>query len=102
MPRTRPPAVQLYFLHDGPIQFHTKEEQVVDQVAVEHEVAVTWLNARSAEADPYILKFNITELPTLVIYNARQQQLTRTVLLTGADLRSARQVGKWLEKTLHA
>ena len=98
MPTTR----QLYFFHDGPCDFLTKEQQAVDQVAVAHTLAVEWLNARDRLAGPLVLRFNITELPTLVLELRESQRrslhITRHVQVTGPDLRKPHVLTKWLTK----
>lgn len=66
-------TVTLYYFQDGPKQFHTKEEQTVDAVAVGLGLEVQWLNARDRSCSPLLMTFNITELPVLVARTVAKQ-----------------------------
>lgn len=94
----RPPKMEAYYFNDGPCDFHSKEQQRVDELMVARGVPITWLDARAYDTGPYIVRFSITALPTLVLYRAVPNQISTTVLLEGADLRNSRTLTKWLDK----
>lgn len=93
------PKTTLYYFKDGPCDFHTKEEQLVDQVAVALAVPVTWFDARSYDAGPFLMTFNVSELPTLVGVR-RGSGLTRTVIIEGGDLKNKNRLTRLVEKLL--
>lgn len=98
----RTPNILFYYFQDGPCDFHTKEQQVVDQFAVAKGVSCTWLNARSADAGPLLVRFNVTELPCLVMARTEPGRkalaIQRTFILTGPDLKNVRRLTKHLER----
>jgi hypothetical protein len=88
----KPPSFELFFFQDGPCKFLTKEEQVVDQIAVELAIPTEWVNARDQVANPMLMAFSISELPTLVVRNRRMNRGVTTLsfrTITGPDLRNA-------------
>jgi hypothetical protein len=100
--RKQTPKLQLYYFQDGEPTFHTKEQQVVDQVAVAKAVECQWFNARSVEAGPLLLRFNVTDLPCLVLVRNEPGRRTfavqRTEIVTGTDLKNLTKLTKIVEK----
>lgn len=92
MAKAPPPELLLFFDHGDPAT--AKARSLVDGVVADQIISVRELNARDATVGPLITRYEVCELPTVVLLRGRKQVwagagkgLTRTALLKALELR---------------
>jgi thiol-disulfide isomerase/thioredoxin len=67
---------------------------VVEQVAKDLNVTVSWLNVREPTGEAYITPFNLMAVPTLVVVKDKH----KVADITGGDLQNATKLARQLDK----
>lgn len=89
-----PPVLEFYYFwkdHCAPCK---AARPLIEQIAAEHQLPVTYLDVRSTEGERYIGPFNLMAVPTLVVVKDGKPVAS----LMGGDLQSMDKLTKKLLK----